>query len=258
MRRIMPAPLALQLYTLRDVIDRDFEGTLRRVAELGYVGVETAFFAPEITHRQARAAISAAGLQICSIHCELPLGDQRAAVLDQAAALGAQRIVWHGWPEDPRYGTLDGIAELAGEYNAAAEAARSAGLTLGLHNHWWECRMIAGRRAYQHLLEQIDPAIFWELDTYWATVAGCDAPAVVRELGARAPLLHLKDGPATPDAVKQALGTGTIDVPAIIAASAGNAEWLIVELDDYDGDMFTAVAESATYMISNGLAVGRG
>ena len=83
--------------------------------------------------------------------------------------------------------------------------------------------MIEGRRAYQRLLEQLDPAIFWELDTYWATVAGCDAPAVVRELGARAPLLHLKDGPATPDAVKQALGTGVIDVPAIIAASAGSA-----------------------------------
>ena len=59
-------------------------------------------------------------------------------------------------------------------------------------------------------------------------------------------------------ALKQALGTGAIDVPAIIAASAGNAEWLIVELDDYDGDMFTAVAESAAYMIGNGLAAGRG
>lgn len=252
----MPAPIALQLYTVRDALDQDFEGVLQRVAAIGYVGVETAFFAPHITHRQARDALTALGLTICSIHCELPLGDRREAVLAQAADLGAQRIVWHGWPEDPRYATLDGIAALAEEYNAANEIARQAGLTLGLHNHWWECRMLGERRAYQHLLERLDPTIFWELDTYWATVAGANAAAIVTELGARAPLLHLKDGPAIPDAPKMAVGSGVMDVPGIIAASAGNAEWLIVELDDTAGDMLTAVADSYAYLVGNGLARG--
>ena len=177
----MPAPLALQLYTLRDAFDRDFEATMRRVAASGYVGVETAFFADHITHRYAREVITGLGLQICSIHCGLPRGAQRDAVLQQAADLGAQRIVWHGWPEDRRYATLEGIAELAAEYNAAAAIAKEAGLTLGIHNHWWECRMLGERRAYQHLLDLLDPTIFWELDAYWAMVAGCDPVGILRD-----------------------------------------------------------------------------
>ncbi len=254
----MTAQLALQLYTLRDAFDRDFEGTMNRVAASGYVGVETAFFAPHITHRHAREVISALGMQICSIHCEVPIGAQRDVVLQQAADLGAKRIVWHGWPEDPRYSTIEGIAELAAEYNQANAAARAAGLEFGLHNHWWECRLIGEKRAYQHLLQLVDPTIFWELDVYWATVAGADPLEILRELGPRVPLLHLKDGPATPEGVKTAIGSGTLNIPAIVAASAGNADWLIVELDDYAGDMFEAVAQSAAYLTGAGLARGRG
>jgi sugar phosphate isomerase/epimerase len=252
----MSAPIALQLYTLRDAMATDVPGVLKRVAEIGYIGVETAFFGPELTHRQAREMIVALGLQICSIHCELPIGSQREAVLAQASDLGATRVVWHGWPEDPRYSSLDGIAALAEEYNLANHAARSAGLSFGFHNHWWECGMLAGKRVYQHLLPLLDPTIFWELDTYWATVAGCDAAALVRELGPRAPLLHLKDGPAINNMPKQAVGSGTLDIPGIVAASAESAEWLIVELDDYAGDMFEAVEQSYRYLVGKGLARG--
>jgi sugar phosphate isomerase/epimerase len=248
----MQPKLALQLYTLRDALNRDFAGTMGRIADYGYVGVETAFFAPEITHRYAHEVITSLGLEICSIHCELPLGDQRESVLQQAADLGAQRIVWHGWPEDARYATLGGIAELAGEYNAAAKIAHEAGLTLGIHNHWWEFQLVGEKRAYQHVLEQLDPAIFWELDAYWATVAGCDPVAVLHELGLRVPLLHLKDGPAIQDELKMAVGTGALNIPAIVAA-ASHAEWLIVELDDYAGDMFEAIEQSAGYLKNMGL-----
>jgi sugar phosphate isomerase/epimerase len=243
----MATPIALQLYTLRDALEADFETTMHRIASYGYAGVETAFFAPHISHRYAREFITSLGLQICSIHCELPIGNQRESVLQQAADLGAQRIVWHGWPEDSRYGSIAGIAELAAEYNQAAHAATQAGLTLGIHNHWWECQQVVGQYAYQHLLPQLDPTIFWELDAYWATVAGCDPIAMLHELGPRVPLLHLKDGPATPDALKMALGTGALPIPAILAA-AKHAEWLIVELDDYAGDMFEAVDQSVRYL----------
>jgi sugar phosphate isomerase/epimerase len=253
----MTAPLALQLYTVREQLARDFDGTLARVAEIGYAAVETAFFEPEITPARARRALDALGLPICAIHCELPLGDQQQAVIDMAGQLGCTRLVWHGWPRDARYGTLGGVEQLAETYSRAAEVAASAGLELGIHNHWWEFELVEGRRPYQLLRERMDPRIFFELDTYWATVAGCNAVAVVEELGARAPLLHIKDGPAVPGAPKTAVGAGVMDVPAIVAASRGNAEWLIVELDDCATDMLEAVAQSYRYMVDNGLAHGR-
>lgn len=253
----MAAPIALQLYTMRETLDQNLEAVLHQVAELGYIGVETAFFGPDVSFKTARRAIEAAGLTICSIHCELPIGAHQQAVLTQAADLGAWRIVWHGWPEDPRYGSLAGIAALAEEYNLASQHAQAAGFSLGLHNHWWECGMLAGKRVYQHLIERLDPAIFFELDTYWATVAGCDAPAVITELGPRVPLLHLKDGPGVNDQPKLAVGSGVMNIPAVVAASRNHAEWLIVELDDYAGPMIDAVAASYTYLVSNRLAKGR-
>jgi sugar phosphate isomerase/epimerase len=254
----MAAPLALQLYTVREALQHDFAGTLRRVAEIGYRGVETAFFEPNITPRYARQCIEELGLTICSIHCDLPLGAQREQVVSLAAELGSDRLVWHGWPRDPRYRSLDGISALVAEYNAAAALAKQAGLRMGIHNHWWECEQVDGVLPYQVFLQQLDPAIFFELDTYWAQVAGRDPIAMLHELGPRAALVHLKDGPATHDAPKMAVGAGVMDIPGIVAASAAHAEWLIVELDDCASDMLDAVAQSYTYLTSHGLAIGKG
>ncbi len=79
-----------------------------------------------------------------------------------------------------------------------------------------------GRLAHDLMREFLDPAIVFEVDTYWVKTAGQDPAAVVRDLGARAPLLHLKDGPAvnTTDPMV-AVGSGSLDFPAIVRASGG-------------------------------------
>ena len=254
-------PIGLQLYTLREALAQDFAGTLRRVAEIGYTGVETAFFDESIATDAAnvklgrmslievRQQLCGLGLTVFCAHTSLPLGENRDAVLRHADALGCQRIVWHGWSQDARYSTLDGVRQLADEYNAANEIARAHGLHLGLHNHWWEMTPLAsGQLPYRLLLQQLDSRIFFELDTYWATVAGQDAIAVIHELGPRAPLLHIKDGPAVHGQPMTAVGSGTLDISAIVTASHGTADWLIVELDDCATDMTEAVAQSFTYL----------
>lgn len=240
--------IALQLYTLREALAQDFAGTLRRVADLGIRHVESAFWPASMTPQEGAAHIRAAGLSIMAAHVELPLGDQQRPVLDAMAALGCTRAIWHGWPQDPDYGSLDGVRRLAEKYSAANAICGQHGLSLGLHNHWWEHELIEGRYPHDLLVETIDPTIFFELDVYWAQTAGRNAVQLVADLGERAPLLHMKDGPAVKDAVKQAAGDGVLDLPAIVAAAAGHAEWLIIELDDYAGDMFTAVERSFHYL----------
>lgn len=131
----MIPPIALQLYTLRDQLANDFVGVMKKVAEIGFVGVETAFFPDHISFTEAAKIIRDLGLEIPAAHCEIPLGDQQEPVLAQAAALGCDYLVWHGWPQDADYGTVAGVKRLAERYNQANEVAIAHGYRFGIHNH---------------------------------------------------------------------------------------------------------------------------
>ncbi|MEM7116468.1 MAG: sugar phosphate isomerase/epimerase [Chloroflexota bacterium] len=248
--------VGLQLYTLRDAMEKDLVGTIHKVAEIGYSGVETAFFAEGVTLAEAASIINDAGLVVPSAHTEIPLGKHERSVLELAEAFDTQRIIWHGWPQDPNYSTVDGMKRLANIYNQANAIAQANGLQFGIHNHWWEFELQNGRFPYQVLLEEMDESIFFEIDLYWAAVAGHDPTQIVIELAGRAPLLHIKDGPAKPGMPMTAVGSGSLDLAEAIGAAEGLAEWLIVELDECATDMMTAVAESYEYLTGNGLAEG--
>jgi sugar phosphate isomerase/epimerase len=260
-----PAKIGLQLYTLRDQIKTDIKGTLRRLSEIGFAGIETAFWPEGISVADAGKLLKEFGLSVCSSHIELPLNEQKAKVLEIAETFECKRMIWHGWPEDVRYKTLDGIKQLAEVYNQSNQVAKSNGLQFGLHNHWWEFMdKIEGRYALQVLKDYIDEDIFFEIDTYWVKVAGFDPAKIVGDLGKRAPLLHIKDGPArwtdsiaTNPEPMLAVGKGTQNFPAIAKASNGNTEWMIVEMDHTTGDVFTAIQDSFNYLTQNKLAVGK-
>jgi sugar phosphate isomerase/epimerase len=143
---------------------------------------------------------------------------------------------------------MDDIKRSCDVLNESNAQARSHGVSFAVHNHWWEYEKVDGRYVYHVMLELLDPSVLFELDTYWIKTAGCDPAAVVKEFGARAPLLHIKDGPAVKEQPMVALGEGAIDIPAILEASKGNAEWLIVELDRCATDMTEAVRKSCDYL----------
>lgn len=255
--------IALQLYTVRREIEKDLQGTLNKVSQLGYKYVETAFWPENISIEEAGAALRKAGLKVCSIHCELPTGKEKSNWLAMADAYDCTSMIWHGWPEDPRYKTREGIEELANIYNEASDFAQSQGLAFGLHNHWWEFRnKIDGLYPYQILGDYLSSDIFFEIDTYWVKVAGYDPAEIVGKAGAKAPFLHIKDGPAryTESLGKDqpepmvAVGKGTQNFPEIVRASNGHTRWMIVEMDVTATDVFTALEESYYYLTSNSLA----
>jgi sugar phosphate isomerase/epimerase len=260
-----PAKIGFQLYTVRNEIEKDITATLSKVAEVGFAGVETAFWPQHITIKDAAKALKAVGLSVCSAHCELPVGDKKSEMLTIAESFECSKMIWHGWPEDERYKTAEGIKQLAELYNESNLFAKSNGLQFGLHNHWWEFRnAIDGRVAYEVLLDDLEDDVFFELDTYWLKVAGHDPSVVVNKFGRRAPFLHIKDGPATwtetmatDPPPMTAVGKGTQNFPEIVKAADGNTEWMVVEMDNCDCDVFTAIKESYTYLSTNGLGTGR-
>ncbi len=261
-----PAKIAVQLYTVRKEIEKDIAGTLKRIADIGFEAVETAFWPKNISVKQAAQHIKDAGLMVSSAHIELPVGENKAAMLETAEALDCKKMIWHGWPEDIRYGTLDGTKQLAAIYNEANRFAKSYGLQFGIHNHWWEFKNKVGKRyVYEVLLELLDKDIFFEIDTYWVKVAGHNPSVIVKKFGKRAPFLHIKDGPAkwndsladdNPDPMV-AVGKGAQDFTSIVKAAGGNTEWMIVEMDKTNADVFEALQESYDYLVKNKLAKGR-
>jgi sugar phosphate isomerase/epimerase len=246
------APLSVQLYTLRREAEADFPGVIARLGEIGYAGVELAglhgLAAPEVRRR-----VEDAGMVVSAAHVAVPREEAVERLLDEQEALGNRDLIVAFVPPD-RFEEAEGVARLADELNDAHTRVRERGFRLGYHNHWWEFeRQIGGTAAHARLFDLLDPEIFAEVDTYWAQVGGSDPAKVVAELGERARMLHLKDGPAQdPKAPMTALGEGAVDVASIVAAS--RAEWHVVELDRCATDMFEAVEKSQRHLVAAGLA----
>lgn len=251
------AGIALQLYTVREELKADFAGTLKKVADIGFKNVETAFWPEGISLQKAGEHLKTVGLKVCSCHIELPIGDNKQKMLDTAKEFNCTRMIWHGWPEDKRYSSLEGTLELVKAYNEANAFAKANGLQFGLHNHWWEYRNKVGNQfVYEVLLDKLDKDIFFEIDTYWVKVAGKDPASVITKFGNRAKYLHIKDGPAkwsenlavdNPDPMTS-VGKGTQNIPAIVKAAAGNTEWHVIEMDKTATAVFPLLEESLKYL----------
>ena len=249
----MPAPIALQLYSVRDQLAKGFEPVIRQLAEIGYVGVEPAGFAGT-TPEQAAKLFQSLGLQVSSAHTGLPIGDEKNKVLDVAKTLGLKRIVSGKGPDD--FKTVELIKKTCDLFNQSAQVAKENGLTFSIHNHWWEFELLAGKPVYKYMLEYLDKSVLFELDVYWVTTAGASPAAIIQELGNRAPLLHIKDGLCVKGQPMTAVGDWKVDVSAIAKASAATAEWMIVELDSCATDMLAAVKKSYDYLIRQRFARG--
>ena len=249
----MAAPIALQLYTVRDALAKNFEKVISQIADMGYIGVESAGF-PGITATDAGDLFAEYGLEVCSAHTPLPVGGQIGQTINIVRDLGIDRIVSGTSPDN--FQSVDSVKQLCDKWNKACREAKDNNLELGLHNHWWEFQEVEGQPSVDLLLEHLDPEIFFQVDTYWVQAGGANVIEVLEKLEDRTPLLHIKDGPATPEGDMVAVGQGVMDFPAIIEASMGTTEWLIVELDRCGTDMLEAVAQSYDYLVGAGLARG--
>lgn len=242
----MKTPIAVQLYSVREELARDFEGTLAQIAAMGYTAVETGEFAGD-ARRQAEK-FKKFGLQIVAAHVKPPIGEAKERSLDFIDALGTNRLVVPWLDPQNYYQSTDGVLRAADLLNEAAANTRDHGLLFHYHNHDFEFGHFNDRLAFSILLEQLDPSILFEIDTYWIQTAGTDAADLVRQLGERAPLLHIKDGPLKRELPMVAVGDGQMEFEKVIPAGEPHTQWLIVELDRCAGDMMKAVARSHNYL----------
>lgn len=244
-------PIAVQLYSLRNELEQDVKGTIERVAAKGYAGVEP-YFSP--IFEQVAAACQEFGLRASSTHAPLPVGDDRAKAKAMADAFNTSLLVVPAMPSE-RFTSASGVAETADLLLQGVEAAAEDGYELGYHNHDFEFVAVNGSTGYHLFVDQLDPRIFLELDTYWAQVGGQDLVKLIEQLGSRLKLLHIKDGPGRRGVPMTAVGDGVMSWQPIFEA-ATSAEWAVVELDESDGDMMTDIEKSYDYLTQAGFAYG--
>lgn len=247
-------PIALQLYSVRDDMEKDFKGTLQKVKDMGYEGVE---FAGLYGHSAAQVKEMLAEIGLEGVSAHVPYADMIKApdeVLATYAKIGCQYVAVPYMTEEYRMNgakaqeAVDGIRMLG-------ETAKKLGMTLLYHNHDFEFEKVNGEYALDALYQAVPADLLQtEIDTCWVNVAGENPGEYLRKYTGRSPVVHLKDfvmqGSAEgayeligmeSDADKEKdkgfefrpLGRGMQDVPALLqAAEDAKSKWLVVEQDE--------------------------
>jgi sugar phosphate isomerase/epimerase len=186
--------LGLQLYTVRDAMAKDFDGTIAAVAATGYKEVEFAGYFDR-TPAQVRDVLRQNGLTAPSAHIDYPsLGDKLPGIIDAAHTIGHTFLV-NPWIDEEMRKQPDIWQKAAETYNRAGESCRKAGIQFAYHNHHFEFVQPAGGRQapYEILLKACDPALVkMEMDLCWTTVAGVDPLTYFQRFPGRFPLVHVK------------------------------------------------------------------
>ena len=243
-------PVSVQLYSLRQEAQRDFDAVLARLAAIGYQGVEP-FNLFGKTPESFKKQVEDLGMVVSSSHHPWANRTDTSEVVDTVSALGLTRAAGGFGPDD--FTDVDAVKRTADTVNSLIDDLSPHGLSLFLHNHWWEFAEIEGKLGYRWIAE-LCPDVEFEVDTYWAANFGAvDVVAEVARVRDRVPLLHIKDGSLKQGEAHVALGDGKMDIAGIIAAADPDVlEWNVVELDDCDTDMMTAVEQSYRFLAGLG------
>ena len=238
---------SLQLYTLRNQIQADLSGTIRKVAEIGFTQVEPYNFVA--TAQELGAALKDNGLTAPSGHAPL-LSQDQDEIFAAAKELGISTVI-EPYITAEHWQDAEAIQATAAKLNAAARKGAEYGIRVGYHNHAWELESsIEGQTALEYFEGLLDPELVLEVDTFWVAVGGQDPVDILTKLGDRVKFIHIKDGPLTTDTkAQQPAGQGKIPVWDVINA-ARSLEVGVVEFDDYSGDIFDGITQSLNFLNS--------
>jgi len=240
-------PVAIQLYSLRDVAPKDVPGTLRKVAAMGYAGVEFAGYY-NLDGTTLRKLLDDYGLRCAGSH--LGLDALEGDAFDQTVAmnkiLGNDRLIVPG-------ADLQNLSQTIARLNAAHVRAKACGMRVGFHNHTREFDLENGVTKFDCMFSETPADFLVQLDIGWATCAGQDVPAILRKYSKRIETVHVKE--FSPNNPQAAVGEGSVKWPAIfdVLEKETAVKWYIVEQEKFA----ISPMESAKTCIDNIRKLGR-
>lgn len=260
----MNAPqISLQLWSVREELAADPDGTLAKVAAAGFTCVEAFGFVDRVD--VLAAAFARHGIMSPTAHAPLvslvenPFDSSLEAVSTSqvfaaAATLGVE-IVIDPFVAPERWTTSSDVEATASALNDAADEAARHGIAVGYHNHHQELdNVIDGRTALELLAELLDPRVVLEVDLYWAAAAGTDVVALIKRLGSRVVAVHVKDGTLSPTPKVDKVPTDQVPAGAGIVPlaealdAAEHLRYAIVEFDHYVGDIWDGISAGHAFL----------
>jgi sugar phosphate isomerase/epimerase len=258
--------VGVQLYTVREAMKADFDGTLGKVAAIGYKEVEFAGYFGR-SPKDVRASLDKLGLSAPSVHVGPDIVRKHIPEAIDAAKIIGHKYIVCPWIDEADRKSPDGYKIVAESFNKAGETCKKAGIQFAYHNHNFEFSPAAslnGQLPYDFLLANTDPNnVKMEMDLCWIIVGGQDPVKYFQHYPGRFPLVHVKDisklpdpaaaksGPLSMDDIENtmtAAGSGAIDWKRIFAhADEAGIKHYFFE-DDKPKDPFAILADSYKYL----------
>lgn len=245
-------PVSVQMYTLREECSQDFVKTLEQVASLGYNGVEFAGYWGKEPH-ELKKIIDTLGLRASGSHISLAiLENQLDEMIEVQQILGSGHIICPSLPPDRR-DKEEEYRRLAEQLNEMGQKCKDAGITFSYHNHDFELRRLGDITALEMIFQETNPEwVKAELDVYWLKRAGEDPVEWMKRYAGRTPLIHLKDMTTDEEQFFAELGTGGVDLQAILAQGEDSqVDWWVVEQDRTKRTALESIEMSIRYLKQN-------
>jgi sugar phosphate isomerase/epimerase len=252
--------VAVQLYTVRDLMKDDFEGTIAKVAQIGYKEVEFAGYFGR-TAQQVKDILTKNGLTAPSTHVQYDeLDDKFQSVIEFSKTVGMSYIICPWIPEDVRK-SPDIWKQASEKFNKCGEQTKKAGMQFGYHNHWFEFLPTDGKLPYDELLKDCDASLVkMEMDLCWIIAAGGEPVKYFEKYPGRFPLVHVKDLKTKPNVTSGGaqnygdtvdlteVGSGIIDWKKIFAHSqqAGIKHYIVEH--DHPKQPIESITKSYEYL----------
>ena len=233
-------PIGVQLYTVRNLVEKNLPSVLKQISAIGYQQVETYWNVYVHPAKELRQMIDGAGLSVPSGHFDYEGFEGK---LDYAKQLGVNWMVCPMLPKNMQ-SSWQGFHAAAKQFNDWGKRVADLGMRFAFHNHDYEFKPYDnGKTGYQILLDETDPnLVFFEMDCYWITQAGQDPVEMLHRLGKRVRMIHLKDRkPGFPSSYDMEassshfteVGHGSINWKAVIdTAQKMGIEYYFVEQDE--------------------------
>ncbi len=247
--------IGIQLYTIRDMVNKDFEGTLNILSRIGFRSVEAAGYSNRqfygYSPKEYKKIVSGYGLLPLSTHNNVPLNEAQK-VIDDSLEAGMKYLVIPSIPHEKR-NTIDDYKMLAEEFNKIGEKCKASRISFAYHNHAFEFEKINDIIPYNILLENTDSELVtMQLDLYWMVYGGFEPSDYFKQFPGRFKLWHVKDMANNENRTSTEIGSGIIDFPALfnLKKEAG-LEYCFLEQESFDnGEQVWSIDKSFKYLNS--------
>lgn len=255
-------PIGIQLYTVKELFEKDVFGTLKLVADTGFKEVEAYGYDSGkifgVSYADFAAEVKRLGMKVISGHygtgqstpdkTGTPANGWEQTVNDAKAA--GQEYTTIAWLDGSEYNSLDALKRTCEIMNKAGEISKQYGMRMAYHNHSFEFQKVEEQVVYDVMLKELDPSLVaMEMDIYWVVYGGQDPLTYFKNHPGRFELWHVKDMDKTDRSKNSDVGSGSIDFkPIFAAAGQSGMKHFFLEQEYFAGPQATSIANGYSYL----------